>query len=140
MIMNEYKFNDLSIGQEEYFLFEVTERKMQLFQELSGDNNPLHTEQQFAQDHGFENRVVYGMLSASLISTLGGVYLPGKYCLIQQVEHKFCSPVFVGDILTVKGTVSELNETVQQAIIKIEIRNQKSAKVVRGKLSVGFLE
>ena len=138
--MNEYKFKDLSIGQEESFLFEVTERKMKLFQELSGDNNPLHTEQQFARDHGFKNRVVYGMLSASLISTLGGVYLPGKYCLIQQVESKFLLPVFVGDILTVKGTVSELYETVQQAVIKIEIRNQKSAKVVRGKLNVGFLE
>lgn len=138
--MNEYKFNDLSIGQEESFSFEVTERKMKLFQELSGDTNPLHTEQQFARDHGFKNRVVYGMLSASLISTLGGVYLPGKYCLIQQVESKFLLPVFVGDILTVKGTVSELYETVQQAVIKIEIRNQKFAKVVRGKLNVGFLE
>ena len=114
--MNEYTFKDLSIGFEEYFSFEVTEEKMKLFQDLTGDNNPLHTEQQFAQEHGFENRVVYGMLSASLISTLGGVYLPGRYCLIQQVESKFLAPVFVGDVLAVKGTVSELNETVQPCV------------------------
>jgi 3-hydroxybutyryl-CoA dehydratase len=138
--MNEYRFKDLEIGHEEVFEYVVTEEKMNLFQRLSGDNNPLHVDEDFAKKHGFENRVVYGMLSASLISTCGGVYLPGKYCLIQQVESKFLAPVFIGDVLSVKGIVSELNESVQQAVIKIEIRNQTSKKVVRAKLSVGFLE
>ena len=138
--MNEYRFKDLVIGQKESFEYIVTEEKMKMFKGLTGDNNPLHTDSEYALQHGFINRVVYGMLSASLISTLGGVYLPGRFCLIQQVECKFTSPVYVGDVLTVKGTVKELNESVQQAVIKVEIRNQKSEKVVRGLLSVGFLE
>ncbi len=138
--MNEYRYKDLSIGQGESFEYKVTTEKMDLFLELSGDNNPLHVDENFAKNHGFESRVVYGMLSSSLISTMGGVYLPGKYCLIQQVESKFLSPIFIGDILTVTGTVLELNDSVQQAVIKIEIRNQKLKKVVKAKLSVGFLE
>ena len=138
--MKEYRFKDLVIGQAESFEYIVTEEKMKMFQGLTGDNNPLHTDSEYAFQHGFSNRVVYGMLSASLMSTLGGVYLPGRFCLIQQVECKFASPLYVGDVLTVKGTVKELNESVQQAVIKVEIRNQKSEKVVRGLLSVGFLE
>jgi 3-hydroxybutyryl-CoA dehydratase len=106
---------------------------------LSGDTNPLHTKAEFAREHGFDGRVVYGMLTASLISTLGGVYLPGKYCIIQQVETKFLSPVYIGDELTVKGTVSSLYESVRRAQIKIEMRNQRGQKVVKAVLDVGFL-
>lgn len=138
--MNEYKFTDLKVGLTEEFEFEVTAEKVDLFRKLSGDYNSLHLDANFAREHGFKDQVVYGMLSASLISTLGGVYLPGKYCLIQQIETKFLAPVFVGDILTVLGKVIELNDTVQRAVIKIEMRNQNNQKVVKAKLDVGFLE
>ncbi|MCM1467302.1 MAG: MaoC family dehydratase [Alistipes sp.] len=115
--------------------------KIEKFRELTGDINPLHVNEDFAANYGFGGRVVYGMLSASLISTLGGVYLPGRYCLIQQIEGcKFLSPVYIGDILTVTGTVKELNDSVRQAVIQVSIRNQESKKVVKAILKVGFLE
>ncbi len=138
--MNEYRFEDLTIGLSESFEHVITEEEMTAFCNITGDINPLHCDSPFANEHGFENRVVYGMLTATLISTLGGVYLPGKYCLIQQVEIKFVAPVYIGDTLTVKGEVKELNESVRQAVIKVEIRNQEGKKVVRGNLYVGFLE
>jgi 3-hydroxybutyryl-CoA dehydratase len=137
--MNEYRFEDLAVGQSESFTYFVTEEKMNMFCELSGDTNPLHADSEFACDHGFEGKVVYGMLTASLISTFGGVYLPGKYCIIQQVDIKFSSPVYVGEKLTVKGTVNSLYASVRRAQIKIEIRNQKGQKVVKAVLDVGFL-
>lgn len=137
--MNAYKFQDLQIGMTESFECTITADMMEEFRRLTGDINPLHNDKQYAIEHGFEDCVVYGMLSASLISTLGGVHLPGKYCLIQQVETKFVKPVFIGDALTVSGTVKELNDTVQQAVIKVEIK-RNAEKVVRGCLKVGFLE
>lgn len=138
--MNEYKFNDLSIGVQESFIHIITSEDLRRFLAITGDVNPLHNDDAFARNYNFSSKVVYGMLSASLISTLGGVYLPGKYCLIQQVEIKFTSPVYIGDTLTVLGTVKELNESVRQAVIKVEIKNQEGKKVVRGNLKVGFLE
>ncbi|MBE5884330.1 MAG: MaoC family dehydratase [Lachnospiraceae bacterium] len=137
--MNEYRFEDLQIGLKESFVCTITQEMMEDFRRLTGDVNPLHLDSQYAVEHGFKGSVVYGMLSASLISTLGGVYLPGKYCLIQQVETKFVKPVYVGDVLTVYGTVQELNDTVRQAVIKVEIKRD-TEKVVRGCLKVGFLE
>lgn len=138
--MNEYKFIDLIPGQRESFKHTVTDEDMRSFLSITGDENPLHTDSVFAESQGFKSEVVYGMLSASLISTLAGVYLPGKFCIIHQVDIKFVRPVYVGDVLVVSGTVNELNESVQQAVIKVEIINQNIEKVIRGKLSVGFLE
>ncbi len=138
--MNEYRFEDLSIGLSESFEHVITDEEMDAFCKITEDINPLHCDSSFAVIHGFEAKVVYGMLTASLISTLGGVYLPGKYCLIQRVEIKFAAPVYVGDTLRVNGEVKELNESVRQAVIRVEIRNQAGKKVVRGNLYVGFLE
>lgn len=56
------------------------------------------------------------------------------------MEAKFAYPVYIGDVLEVTGTVAELNDSVQRAVIKAEIRNQRKEKVVRGKIYVGFLE
>ena len=138
--MNTYKFEELRIGQTESFEYKITSEKMNIFRELSGDCNPLHNDELYAKKYGYDGRVVYGMLSALFISTLGGIYLPGKYCIIQQIDCKFVSPVYVGDIITVKGSIKELNESVRQAVIKVEMKNQAEKKVVRAILKVGFLE
>ena len=137
--MNNYRFEDLKIGQEESFSVTVTEEMMKLFLELSGDTNPLHNDEEFALSQGYQNKVVYGLLTTSFISKLVGVFLPGKYCLIQGVDLKYSRPVYVGDILIVKGVVDELHESVKRAVIKVVIINQDEKKAVKGKVEVGFL-
>lgn len=71
--MNHYRYEELSVGMEERFLATITEDMTAAFHRLSGDPNPLHTDEAFARAHGFQGRVVYGMLTASLLSTLGGI-------------------------------------------------------------------
>lgn len=137
--MNRYKFEDLSVGMRESFSVTVTEQMMDAFCELSGDENPLHRNIDFAKNHGFSECVVYGMLTASFLSRLAGGYLPGERSLIQSVEVKFVKPVFVGKKLTVVGEVADLNDTVRQITLKVEIRNGKE-KVLRGKMKVGVLD
>ena len=138
--MNEYRFEDLYIGKEEYFSVTVTEEMMKMFLELSGDSNPLHNDGDFAMSQGYQNKVVYGLLTTSFISRLVGVLLPGKYCLLQGIDVKYSKPVYVGDILIVKGIVDELHESVKRAVIKVTIQNQDEKKVVKGKAEVGFLK
>ncbi len=137
--MNEYRFRDLKVGQEEFFSVTVTEEMMRMFLELSGDENPLHNDEEFALGQGYQGKVVYGLLTTSFISKLVGVLLPGKFCLLQGIDVKYSKPVYVGDILIVKGVVDELHESVQRAVIKVSIQNQDEKKVVKGKVEVGFL-
>ncbi len=138
--MNEYRFEDLRIGKEEYFTITVTEEMMQQFLDLSGDVNPLHNDSEFAVKQGYQGKVVYGLLTTSFLSKLIGVLLPGKYCLLQGIDVKYVKPVYVGDILIVKGIVDELHESVKRASIKVEVMNSDEKKVVKGKIEVGFLK
>ena len=138
--MNEYKYQDIMIGLEESFSVRVTEEMMQNFRNTTLDNNPLHISDQFANEGGYQARVVYGMLTASFLSTLAGMYLPGKYSLIQSVQVDFVKPVFVNDVLSVSGKVVEKNDLFKVFTMKITIRNQNEQKVCRGKMQIGVSE
>ena len=137
--MNRYTFDEITEGMQESFEVEVTEEMQKGFTQISGDINPMHLDGEYAKAHGYEGRLVYGMLTASFISTLGGVYLPGKYCLIQGVEVKFAKPVYIGDVLLVSGKVTELHESVGQLTIKVTIKNQDGTTVCKGKLKAGVM-
>ena len=133
------EYDDFHIGQEAVFIRCITEDMMTSFRELSGDTNPLHTDEDFARTKGYVSRVVYGMLTASLYSCLAGVYLPGRNCLLHSVHADFLRPVFVGDVLTVSGQVAEKRDTFRQLIIRAVIRNQDGVKVSRAKIEAGVL-
>jgi 3-hydroxybutyryl-CoA dehydratase len=111
--MNEYRFSDLKVDHKEEFQIQVTEEALQSFAKLSGDDNPLHVDADYAKSCGFADRVVFGLLTASYYSQLVGVHLPGKYALLQGIDVTFHNPVFVGDELLVSGVVSYLNEAFQ---------------------------
>ena len=138
--MNNYTFEELSIGQSESFEVTVTAEMMDSFLKISGDINPLHNDKNFAKEQGYADRVVYGLLTTSFISKLVGVLLPGEKCLLQGIEVKYLRPVYIGDTLLVTGIVDELHESVQRASIKVSISNQDNKKVVKGKAEVGFLK
>ncbi len=124
----------------ESFTTKITFEMMDSFRAISGDINPLHNDKTFANEYGFNDRVVFGMLTSSFLSTLAGVYLPGEKSLIHEVDVKFKKPVFVGDVLTVKGEVSEINTDFRVFTMKVTMINQKDEKVLRGSMRIGFLE
>lgn len=139
--MNEYKYSDINIGMEEGFEFNITEDMLSKFKDITGDINPLHNDLEFARENHFDEKVVYGMLTSSFFSTLAGVYLPGKYSLIHNVEIIFKKPVFVSDSpFNIRGKVIEKNDIFKQITIQVTINNNKNQKVCRGIMKVGFLE
>ncbi|KSV58818.1 MaoC/PaaZ C-terminal domain-containing protein [Acetivibrio ethanolgignens] len=135
--MNDYRYEEIEIGTEEKFEVIITKEMMEKFKDITGDVNPLHCDKEFAALQGYPSEVVYGMLTASFYSTLGGVYLPGKYCLIHSIEVKFSSPVYIGDRLLIEGKVTEKNDIFQFLTIKVTIRNQHGKKVSRGIMKAG---
>lgn len=135
--MNSYTLGQLRPGLRESFTTTVTAEKMALFYQLTGDCSPIHMDEAYARGRGYPGRVVYGMLGASLFSTLAGVYLPGEHCLLHSVECKFAKPVFLGDVLTVCGEVTQVHEAFGEVTIKASITNQNGQKVTRGVIRAG---
>lgn len=138
--MNDYTISDISIGMKESFFVSITDSMMHKFLDITSDENPLHLNEDFARQRGFNNKVVYGMLTASMISTLGGCYLPGRNCLIQGIEIRFVKPVYVGDVLEVIGEVSKVDYDLRYLEIKVTIKNQSDQKVLRGLLRTGVID
>ncbi len=134
--MNNYTFDELQIGMKESFSVTITDAMLDSFRSITGDINPLHNDEDFAKAKGHPGRVAYGMLTASFLSTLAGVYLPGEHSLIQQVETKFSGPVYIGDVLTVTGEIVDLIESVQRLELKTTITNQDGKKVQRGRMQI----
>lgn len=136
--MNHYTFQDLAVGQTASFTHTVTEEDMALFCRLTGDVSPIHMDADYAAGRGYPGRVVYGMLGASLFSTLAGVYLPGEHCLLHSVDAKFAKPVFIGDTLTVTGEVMELDDTFSEVTVKATVTNGAGKRVIRGSYKAGL--
>ena len=55
--MNQYHFYEISVGQTVEFFFDIDEQKMEMFKVISGDNNPLHNDRDYAAECGYEERV-----------------------------------------------------------------------------------
>lgn len=138
--MNHYRLADLTPGVTESFTVTITEEMMAQFYAITGDNSPIHMDADYAAGRGYPGRVVYGMLGASFLSTLAGVYLPGEHCLLHGVDLKFAKPIFIGDTLTVTGVVDEVNDTFREITIKASIVNQDSKKVTRAVIRAGVAQ
>lgn len=120
--MKEYHFRDLTVGTKEEFNVVITEEKMKQFCIMSGDINPLHCQNEYGREQGFKEKVVYGMLCASFYSTLAGVYLPGKFCVLHSVETMFKKPVYVGDTLKICGEVVDILRHLDKLKLRLELK------------------
>ena len=138
--MNEYMLSEIDIGMEASFTKTVTVEMENSFREISGDDNPLHKDDEFARgisNGKFKSHAAFGMLTASLYSTMAGLSLPGKYSLIHSFDElSFMNPVFVGDELEVNGKVIDKNEDLRLIFLKVVIKNQDKKVVSRAKMKV----
>lgn len=138
--MNSYRFYDLREGLCHSFQVTVTPAMVDAFTSLTGDHHPLHCDPSFAAGYGFADRVVHGMLTASFLSTLVGMYLPGRFAYCQEVALALTAPVFPGDTLTVTGKVVALDARFRQVELKAQICNQHGQKVTRATIRTGVRE
>ena len=138
--MNEYTLSEIEIGMKALFQREITTEMEIAFRQISGDENPLHSDDEFAEEISqgkYDRHVAFGMLTASLYSTIAGMYLPGKYSLIHSFEElSFLKPVFVGDVLTVTGEFIDKEEALKLIRLKVTIKNQNGKTVSRAKMKV----
>ena len=140
--MNTYTFNEIPMGLTCRFEKQITVDMENAFREITGDENPLHKDDGFAgaAGRGFPSHVAFGMLTASLYSTLCGMYLPGKYSLIHSIELEFLKPVFAGETLTVEGTVADKQDGLKLIFLKARITNQNSICVSKANIKVLVLQ
>ncbi len=106
--LNGYDFEDLVVGMTATFAKTITEADIVLFASVSGDNNAMHINEEFAQSTQFKGRIAHGMLSASVISAAIAGRLPGPGTIYLSQNLRFKAPVRPGDTVHAIVTIKEL--------------------------------
>ncbi len=129
-------YEDINIGDIEQIIHKITLKDIENFVMLTGDDNKLHVDTEFAQRTSFKKPVAHGMLSASFISTIIGTKLPGDGALWFSQTLEFLLPVRVNDVITVTAEVISKIDALNAIELKTEIYNQDKQKVISGKAKV----
>ena len=106
--LHGYYLEDLTVGMSDVFAKTVTEADIVMFAGISGDTNPIHINQLFAEGSMFKERIAHGMLSAAFISTVVGTRIPGPGCIYVNQSLRFRAPVKAGDTVVARATVKEI--------------------------------
>lgn len=123
---------ELKTGDTASFAKTITDTDVKMFAGTTGDFNPVHINKEFAKDTRFKDRIVHGMLVASLFSTVLGTQLPGEGAIYMGQELKFTKPVYLEDTITATVTVTEINTEKNRVILETIATNQNGDVVIKG--------
>ena len=103
-----YFIDELTIGMSAVFSRRIGEADVIKFAEVSGDDNPVHLDEDYARQTHFGGRIVHGILSAGLISAAIAAKLPGPGTIYLKQNLRFCAPVRIGDVVEARVSVAEI--------------------------------
>lgn len=132
-------FDGFAVGHTSVLRREITAAAVDAFAELSGDVNPLHMSDRYAQAAGFPGRVAHGALSAAYLSCLFGTQFPGPGCFWAKQSFEWRLPVFIGDVIDLQATVKHKSAGTRTLLVSMEARNQRGELVMNGEGMVRML-
>ena len=100
---------DLQVGQSASYERAISDADVREFALMSGDFNPVHLDEAYAQTTRFKGRIVHGMLPVTFVSTVLGTKLPGAGAIFMGASFRFKAPVRIGDTVVATCTVKEIN-------------------------------
>lgn len=128
----------LEIGQKAQLSKTITDADVRAFAQLSLDTNPVHLDDEYAQQSLFGQRISHGMLYGSLISAVLGTQLPGPGAIYMGQTFKFLKPVYLNDTITAQVEVLTLNEEKHIATLQTTCVNQEGKLVLTGEATMKY--
>ena len=123
---------ELKIGDSVEFSKTVTEADIEWMGKATGDFNPIHFDEAYAQKTQFKGRIAHGVLSLGLLSHVLGNLLPGYGTIYLSQEAKFLAPVRIGDTITARVEVIEIIPEKNRVKLRTTCVNQDGKEVVDG--------
>jgi len=126
-----YSIDEMKIGMNASYSQTITDADVKQFASISGDNNPVHMNEEYANESRFKKRIAHGLLSASFFSALFGTRLPGKGCVYVSQNLNFRRPVYLGDTVTATVTVTNIDIKKKRVFFET-VCTVKNKKVIDG--------
>jgi acyl dehydratase len=108
-VFEKCSIEELTIGMEISYSQTITDADVKAFAGISGDNNPIHMSDEYAEKSRFKKRIAHGLMSASYFSALFGTKIPGPGCVYVSQSLVFLKPVYLNDTVTATVTVKDIN-------------------------------
>ncbi|MBV8043951.1 MaoC family dehydratase [Pluralibacter sp.] len=126
-----YKLEEIKVGMVESYSQTMSEADVKNFANISGDRNPMHMDDLYAEKSRFGKRIVHGMFSTSFFSALFGTRLPGPGCIYVSQNIKFRKPVYIGDTVTAYVEVKHIDPARRRVYFDTYCK-VRSLKVITG--------
>ena len=133
--LNGHDIEDLRVGLSATFSKTITEADIVLFAGVSGDNNAVHVNEEFAATTPFGGRIAHGFLTASVISAAVANRLPGPDTVYLGQQMRFKAPVRPGDTVHACVTVVSVDVAKARAVLSTVCR-VKDTVVIEGEATV----
>ena len=128
--------DDLKIGERAAFSKTISESDVYLFAGITGDFNPAHVNQPYAEKTFFKARIAHGILVAGLLSAVMANQLPGPGCVYIHQRLDFKAPVYIGDTVTAQVEILAIHHDTNRVELQTTCINQKGDMVVDGQAIV----
>lgn len=136
MSENAVTLQQMSVGDTYASEHRITEAMIAAFAEATGDRNPLHLDEEFAQSTVFGRRIAHGMLTAGILSGVLGTEYPGQGTIYLGQTLRFRRPVLIGDVITVRLEVLETVPEKNRVRLSTTCINQDRVEVLTGEAVV----
>lgn len=123
---------NIHINDSAYVEKTICESDVYLFAGISTDMNPVHINKEYAKKTIFKQRIVHGLLSSSLISSVIGMKLPGQGTIYISQDLKFLLPVNINDTIRAEVSVVEIIKAKNRVKLKTIVTNQYGKIVIEG--------
>jgi len=120
------------VGQSAQYVRKIREEDVHLCAQLTGDTNPLHLDEAFAQQTRFRGRIVHGVLLLGYISAVLGTQLPGPGAVYLEQQVRFRHPARIGDIVIAEVTVQRWDAERRRLYVQTRAYNQKQVLLLDG--------
>ena len=127
------RIEDFYIGQTASLKKVFKSEEVLAFAELSMDKNPIHLDQEYAEQSCFGKRIVHGFFVGSLISAVFGTQLPGEGAIYLHQEMNFRKPVYHDDEITATVTVTNIRQDKSILYFDTKCENDRGEVVIDGK-------
>lgn len=109
-----------------------TQAKVNTFAEITGDNNPIHIDAEYAAKTPFGKPIVHGFLAGSVFSKVFGTTWPGEGTIYLFQDMAFRAPVFVKQDYTAKFEIIEVDETKHRGVVQCTLEDSEGKVVISG--------
>jgi len=109
LVFNKIPIENITIGMSVSYSQTITDADIKAFAGISGDRNPVHLDENYANTSRYKKRIAHGLMTASYFSALFGTKIPGEGCVYVSQSLNFKRPVYIGDTVTATVEVTDVN-------------------------------